>query len=167
MCLVSSYFHGLLPRFKGFHQELPKYVKSFQRAFSKESFSFSTLFPICNLMLSTSYMSLNAFLWMLLYLLQLKIIWISFSISFFSQFLQILISSWRLYHLVVFIAKLWDDNLILVIAFLLLKLCKFRYLSFLKSSFGCEKKVVLFIVICHLQTVSCLFWCQLDMVCHL
>ena len=73
---------------------------------------------------------------MLSYLLQLKIIWISFSISFFSQFLQIFISSWRLYHLVVFIAKLWDDNLILAMAFLLLK---FRYISFLKSSFVYEK----------------------------
>ena len=36
---------------------------------------------------------------MLSYLLQLKIIWISSSIYFFLQFLQIFISSWRLYHL--------------------------------------------------------------------
>ena len=72
---------------------------------------------------------------------------ISFSVSFFSQFLQISISSWRLYQLMVFIAKLWDENLILVMAFLLLKLKKFRYLSSLKSSFVCEKKVVLFIFI--------------------
>ena len=34
-------------------------------------------------MLSTSFMSLNAFLRMLLYLLQLNIIWTSFSISFY------------------------------------------------------------------------------------
>ena len=72
---------------------------------------------------------------------------ISFSVSFFSQFLQISISSWRLYQLMVFIAKLWDENLILFMAFLLLKLKKFRYLSSLKSSFVCEKKVVLFIFI--------------------
>ena len=76
---------------------------------------------------------------MLSYLLQLKIIWISFSISFFSQFLQNFKSSWRVYHLVVFIAKLWDDNLVSFMAFLLLKLCKFSYISFLKSSFVYEK----------------------------
>ena len=58
----------------------------------------------------------------------------------FSLFLQIFTSSWRLYHLVVFIAKLWDDSLILVMVFLLLKLCKFRYPSFLKSSLVCEKR---------------------------
>ena len=80
------------------------------------------LFPIENLMLSTSFMSLNAFLRILSYLLQLKITWISLSVTFFSQFLQILISSWRLYHLVMFVAKLWDENLILVMALLLLKL---------------------------------------------
>ena len=76
---------------------------------------------------------------MLSYLLQLKIIWISFSISFFSQFLQNFKSSWRVYHLVVFTAKLWDDNLISFMVFLLLNLCKFRYISFLKSSFVYEK----------------------------
>ena len=117
VCLIFSYFHCLLLRFKGSHQELPKHIKSFQRSFGKKNLNFSTLFPICNLMLSTSFMSLNAFLRMLSYLLELKTIWISFSISFFSQFLQIFTSSWRLYHFVVFIAKLWDDNLILVMAF--------------------------------------------------
>ena len=81
---------------------------------------------------------------MLPYLLQLNIIWISFSISFFSQFLQIFISSWRLYHLMAFIAKLWDNNLILVMTFLLLNLIKFRYCSLLKCSFACEE-VILFI----------------------
>ena len=34
----------------------------------------------------------KCFLWMFSYLLQLKIIWISFSIPFFSEFLQIFIS---------------------------------------------------------------------------
>ena len=31
MCLISSYFHCLIPRFKGSHQELSKYIKSFQK----------------------------------------------------------------------------------------------------------------------------------------
>ena len=39
-------------------------------------------------------------------------------------------------------AKLWYDNLILVMAFLLVKLCKFRYLSFSNSSFVYEKKLL-------------------------
>ena len=124
---------------KALIKNCPNIWKAFRESSTKKSFSFSTLFPICNLMLSTSFMSLSAFLQMLSYLLQLNIIWISFSISFFSQFLHIFISSWRLYHFKVFIAKLWDDNLILVMAFRLLKLYKFRYLSFLKSSFVCEK----------------------------
>ena len=83
---------------------------------------------------------ITAIIPMLSYLLQLlyEFIFCSF---FLKQCLQIFISSWRLYHLVVFIAKLWDDNLILVMPFLLLKLCKFRYLSFLKSYFVCEKKL--------------------------
>ena len=128
---------------------MSKYIKSrtFKEPPAKESFSFSTLFPIFNLMLSTYYMSLNAFLRKLSYSSQLKIKWILFSFSFFSQILQMFISSWRLYHLVAFIAKLWDDNLILVMAFLLLNLCKFRWLPFLKSSFFFVEKVVLFIFV--------------------
>ena len=117
----------------------PNILRAFKKTLAKKSFSFSTLFSTCNLMLYTSFMSLNAFLWILSYILQLKIIWISSCFSFFLQFLEIFISSWKLYHLVVFIAKLLDDNLILVIAFLLLNLCKLRYLSFLKSSFVCKK----------------------------
>ena len=45
------------------------------------------------------------------------------------------------------VAKSLDDNLILVMAFLLSKLCKFRYLSFLKISFVCEKKAIFFIFV--------------------
>ena len=37
-CLNSSYFHCLLPRFKGSHQELSKYIKRLQRTFGKEKF---------------------------------------------------------------------------------------------------------------------------------
>ena len=96
-------------------------------------------------MLSPSFMLLNAFIRLLSYLLQLKIILIPFCICFFSQFLENFIFSWRFYHLVVFIGKLRDNKRILVMAFVLLKLCKFRYLSFLKSSFVCEKKVIFFI----------------------
>ena len=62
-----------------------------------------------------------------------------FLVLFPHNFLQVFISSSILYRLVVLLAKLWDDNFILVMVFLLLKLCKFRYLSFLKSSFVCEK----------------------------
>ena len=69
-----------------------------------------------------------------------------FLVLFPHNFLQVFISSSILYRLVVLLAKLWDDNFILVMVFLLLKLCKFRYLSFLKSSLVC-KKVVLFIFI--------------------
>ena len=36
VCLISSYFHCLLPRFKGSHQELSKYIRSFQRTLGKE-----------------------------------------------------------------------------------------------------------------------------------
>ena len=55
----------------------------------------------------------------------------------------IFVSSRRLNKLGVIVAKLWDadDNLILIMAFLLLKLFKFRCLSFLESSFVCEKKL--------------------------
>ena len=81
---------------------------------------------------------------MLSYLLQLKFIWISFSIFFLTIFANFHIFL-KIYHLVVFIAKLWDDSLILVMTFLLLKLSKFRYLSFLKSSFVCEKVLFVFI----------------------
>ena len=63
---------------------------------------------------------------------------------FSSQFLQFFKSSWKLYHLVVFVSKLWDDSIILVTPLLLLKLCKFRYLYFLEF-FCLWKKVVLFI----------------------
>ena len=73
-------------------------------------------------MCPTSFMSFNAFLRMLL-----------FSLSFLLQFSLIFISPWRLYHLAVFIAKLPDENLVLVIAFLLIKLFKFRHYSFLKD----------------------------------
>ena len=39
VCLISSYFHCLLPiRFKVSHQELSKYIKGFQRTFGKEKF---------------------------------------------------------------------------------------------------------------------------------
>ena len=51
----------------------------------------------------------------------------------------IFISSWRWYYLVLFIATLLDENLVLVVAFLLLKLFKNRYLCFWKTSFVCEK----------------------------
>ena len=40
VCLISSYIHYLLPRFKGCHQELFKYIKSFQRTFGKQKFQF-------------------------------------------------------------------------------------------------------------------------------
>ena len=43
VCLIS-YFHCLLLPFKRSHQELSKYIKSFQRSFGKKSFSFSTFF---------------------------------------------------------------------------------------------------------------------------
>ena len=33
-------FPLLLPRFKGSHQQLPKYIKSFQRTYDKEKFQF-------------------------------------------------------------------------------------------------------------------------------
>ena len=67
---------------------------------AKKKFSFSILFPIWKLMWSISFMWFNTFLWMLL-----------LSISFLSQFSQFFISSWRLYHLVVFIAKVttWES----------------------------------------------------------
>ena len=84
---------------------------------------------------------------MLSYLLQLKLYEFHFFISFFSKFWQIFISSWILYHLVVFIVKLWDDNLILVMVFLFVKLCKFRYFSF--------QRVLLFVKkICHFHFIS-------------
>ena len=38
VCLISSSFDCLLPRFKGSHRELSKYIKSFQRTFDKEKF---------------------------------------------------------------------------------------------------------------------------------
>ena len=125
-------------------------LRAFKEPLAKKRFSFSILLPICNFMLSTSFLSLNAFLRILSFLLQLKLIlekftflliWISFCIYFFSQFLQIFISSSRLYHLLVFIAKLWDDNLILVMVFLLLKLFKF---SFLLAEFFCLWKKFFF-----------------------
>ena len=112
-------------------------------------------------MLSTSFMSLNVFLWMLSCLLQLKIIWILSSISFFSQFFQILFSSWRLYHLVVFNAKLWDDNVALLWRFycwscanldifpfqrvllFVKKSCSF-HLDKCKGEFGCYSPLLFF-----------------------
>ena len=51
----------------------------------------------------------------------------------------------------VFIAKLPDENLVLVVASLLLKLFKFRFYSFLKD-FLCVKKVILFKVCRSLDT---------------
>ena len=141
MCLISSYSHCLLPRFKGSHQELSKYIKIFQRSFCKENFQFLyliayLLFNVIHIIYVVKCPSSNVII-----LIATKN-YMNFIFHFFvfSQFLQILISSWRLYHLVVFIAKLWDDNLILVMAFLLLKLCKFTYLSFLKSSLVFEKR---------------------------
>ena len=96
--------------------------KAFKERLLKKSFSFSILFLLWKLILSTLFMSLNAFSRLLS---QLKIIWI--------------ISFWRLYHLRGFITKLRDGNL-LFIAFLLLKLFKFRYifclLLFVKGSYS-------------------------------
>ena len=60
-------------------------------------------------------------------------------IVFFYFFSMIFISSWRLYHFVLFIAKLWDDKPILFMGFLLLNFCNFRYLSLLKGFFIFEK----------------------------
>ena len=51
-------------------------------------------------------------------------------------------------QLVVFIAKLWDENLVLVIRFLPLKFLKFSYLSVLKFSFVCEKKILFILWVC-------------------
>ena len=87
----------------------------------KKIFSFSILFFLWKLIVSTLFMSLHAFSRLLS---QLKIIWI--------------ISFWRLYHLRGFISKLRDGNP-LFIAFLLFNLFKFRYifclLLFVKGSY--------------------------------
>ena len=71
VCVISSYFHCLLPRFKGSHQA--NILRASKETLARKSFSFFTLFPICNLMLSISFMSLINFLQMLSYLFQLKI----------------------------------------------------------------------------------------------
>ena len=78
-------------------------------------------------------MSLIASLWCypLSYLSHLKIIWISLSVSFLPQISKVFVPYWRLNRLVVFITRLWDENL-------LLKLFKFRYLYFSKCSFVCN-----------------------------
>ena len=119
--LISSYIFWIFLWSKKSHQELSK--KKPEETSEKKNFSFSILlFPIWKLMWQTSFMSFNAFLRMLL-----------FSLSFLLQFSLIFISPWRLYHSVVFITKLPDETLVLVIAFLLIKLFKFRYYSFLKD----------------------------------
>ena len=98
MCVISSYFHCLLPRFKGSYIKYsPNILRAFKETSARKSFSFSTLFPICNLMLSISFMSLINFLQMLSYLLQqLKIMNFIFYFFFltivanFHMFLKII-----------------------------------------------------------------------------
>ena len=46
MSLILSYFHCLLPRFKGSPQELSKYIKSFQKPFCREKFWFLYLISL-------------------------------------------------------------------------------------------------------------------------
>ena len=62
MCLISSYFHCLLPRCKGSHQELSKYIRSFQRNFGKEKFLYlnSCLqFNVIHLIYAVKYLPSN------------------------------------------------------------------------------------------------------------
>ena len=59
---------------KALIKNCPNILRAFKEPSPKKGFSFSTLFPICSLMLSTLFMSLNTFLRMLSHLLQLKIL---------------------------------------------------------------------------------------------
>ena len=116
-------------------------TKEHEEISAKKNFTFSILlFPVWKLILSASIISFNSFVRIFL-----------FSLSFLLQFSQIFIFPWSLYNLVVFIAMLPDENLVLVVASLLLKLFKFRFYSFLKN-FLCVKKVILFKVCRSLDT---------------
>ena len=97
------------------------------------------LFLALKLVLSTWFTSFSAFLWMLSYLSQLKLSY-NFHFLLFSLLIFAILNTFLdINHLVLFITKLWDGNLLLVIAFLLLRLFKFRYLCFLKTFFVYEK----------------------------
>ena len=117
---------------KALIKNCPNILRAFKKLSANKSFRFCILFPTCNLAPSTSFMPLIASLWCfpLSYLSHLKIIWISFSVSFLPQISEVFVPYWRLYRLMVLITKLWDENL-------LLKLFKFRYLYFSKCSFVC------------------------------
>ena len=130
-CLIYLYFLSMFPRFKDSHQELSQEKKP-KEPWAKTSFSYQYLFLVWKWM---SFMSFNVFHQTLSCLSQLKIVWIAFCISFLLRFSQIFISPWRLYHLVEFTAKLWDDNLVLLTAFLLLKLYQFKHIPLYKTSF--------------------------------
>ena len=106
-------------------------TKEHEEISAKKNFTFSILlFPVWKLILSASIISFNSFVRIFL-----------FSLSFLLQFSQIFIFPWSLYNLVVFIAKLPDENLVLVVASLLLKLFKFRFYSFLKDFLCLWKKL--------------------------
>ena len=100
------------------------------RNFGEEKFIFSILFPIRKLIWSSSFMSFKDFLKMLLFL-------ISFLLQF-SQFLY-LVGDYSTYSCLLLRHQI--RIFVLVIAFLLLNLFKFRYFSFLKDFV--KKKVIL------------------------
>ena len=89
-----------LPNFFNFLWIFPRFKdsKELEETLAKKVLAFN-LIPCLKLMWSASFMSLNAILWLLL----------------LSHFLSLkgFLSSWRLYHLVVFIAVLLDKRTLL------------------------------------------------------
>ena len=106
VCLISSSFDCLLPRFKGSHRELSKYIKSFQRTFDKEKFQFLYLisyqqFNVIHLIYVVKCFPSNVIIF-----IAAKNYMNFIFYFFFWQILQVFISPRRLCHLLVFIAKL-------------------------------------------------------------
>ena len=104
MCLISSYFHGLLPIIKSPYQELSK-LSYFQYFVNFLLMQFNVIhliyivkcFPLNVIILITTKNHMNCILYF-------------FDSHNFSKFY---ISSWKLYHLVTFVARLWDSSAVL------------------------------------------------------